>query len=43
MFTDEELRVIANLVANLYAAAVDAEADPGLLESIYLKVQDYVS
>jgi len=42
-FDEDELRVIARLVANLYSSAVEADLDPGLLESIYLKVTDYVS
>ena len=41
-FSEAELRVIARLVQNLMSSAVEAGLDPGLLESIYYKTQDFL-
>jgi hypothetical protein len=41
-FDDAELRTIARLVQNLMSCAVEAGLDPGVLESIYYKTQEYV-
>lgn len=41
-FDEDELRTIARLVANLMSCAVEAGLDPGVLESIYYKTQEYL-
>lgn len=41
-FEEAELRVIARLTANLMSSAVEAGLDPGLLESIYFKTQEFL-
>jgi len=42
-FTNEEVRIIATVTGNLMAAAFNAGADPGLLESIYYKTSQYLT
>jgi hypothetical protein len=41
-FSESELRVIARLAQNLLSCAVEAELDPGVLETIYYKTQDFL-
>ena len=41
-FDEAELHTIARLVQNLMSCAVEAGLDPGGLESIYYKTQDYL-
>jgi len=41
-FEEAELRTIARLVQNLMSCAIEAGLDPGVLESIYYKTQEYL-
>lgn len=41
-FEECELRVIARLAVNLMTNAAEAGLDPGLLESIYYKTQEFL-
>lgn len=41
-FTEDELAVIARLSRNLMSCAIEAEIDPGVLESIYYKTMEFI-
>jgi hypothetical protein len=40
-FSEDELRFIGRLARNLLACAVDAGLDPGVVESVYYKTQEF--
>ena len=39
-FTKEELELLVRLVQNLLSNVVDAELEPGILETVYYKLLD---
>lgn len=40
-FSEDELRFIGRLARNLLACAADAGLDPGVVESVYYKTQEF--